>query len=214
MKKFFVCAILGVVAMAQFAQAATVSIVDNRVERYVDVLYTPSAGAEFNAWDLIVTPSRAGLLDPNKTARADDTSTATGGGPALDTFMNTVFSSLGFGQASHIFTSYHPGQAFPPVPAQQTPQAGALPPNPDRLFWTAFDTNTGDGAIDGFTPYHMARVLYTEGGAGNVTVNFFETLTGDIPFVFSAGYGIPEPGTMALAGLALIGTLGARRRNG
>lgn len=208
MKKFLMCAILGVVTMfANSINAASINIVDNREAGIVDVFYTPSAGAEFTAWDFIVTPTAGGLLDPVTSARADDVSV---GGPALDTWMNTVFSSLGFGTASHIFTSYNPGSAFPPVPAQPKPEVGG---NPDRMFWTAFDTNGGDGAIDGFVPYHMGRVLYSAGGAGQVEVRMFETVTGDIPFIQSIPYGIPEPSTFAIAGLSLV-CLAIRRRNG
>lgn len=204
MKRFAYLALaLAVAVSAHTASAATVQFVDSGT--FFDIFYTPSAGEEFAAWDLIATPTVGSLVDPSTADRSDNTQDA---GAAVDTFANTVFSSVGAGPASYIFTEYNPGSVFPPVPADPAPSAGG---NPASLNWTIFDTATGDGDIPGFSPYHMARVLYV--GGGTVDVAFFEG--GANPADGGTGsfvYGIPEPGTLALAGLGLIGVFAGRRR--
>src|SRR6185295_191026 len=112
---------------------------------------TPGAGVEFTNWDLIAKPSVGSILDPIPSQRFFNTSA---GNIPNDTFANTVFSAVGAGSAAFVYTEYNPGQAFPPIAADPVPTARAQPPAPDELNWSIFDTNTGDGAITGFTPYH------------------------------------------------------------
>ncbi len=118
---YMIAVLVLIVVAAPSANAATVSIVDNFALSFFDVFYTPSDGQEFAAWDLNVVAAVGGILDPVQSVRSDDTTLSTGGGPALDTFANTVFSSVGAGPASYIFTSYFPGQVFPPQPADPLP---------------------------------------------------------------------------------------------
>lgn len=198
---------VAVLSAVSSVQAAIVNIQDNPEQGFFDIFYTVSAGGEFTNWDLRVAPSVGGLLDPQTNNRGDD---VTVGGAAMDTFANTVFSSVGAGPASYVFTEYNPGQSFPPVPAQPAPTAGG---NPDELNWSIFDTNTGDGNIPGVFPYHMARVLYTPGGSGVVTAKMFDTTNAGVGESFTAPYGIPEPASVALAGLAMVGIMAIRRRS-
>jgi hypothetical protein len=200
--------VAAVLAIASSAQAAIVTVQDNIAESYFDIFYTVSENGEFTNWDLKVTPGIGGLLDPNTNNRSDNTSD----GAAMDTFVNTVFSSVGAGPASYVFTEYNPGSAFPPVPAQPRPQKGAVFPAPDELNWSVFDTATGDANIPGVFPYHMARVMYTPGGGGTGVAQFFDTTNAGIGETFEFAYGIPEPGSLALAGVAAIGALVVRRR--
>ena len=208
MTKFFSVLLtiaLCLVTSAAFA-APFINVVDDMGNGWIDIFYNPDPndGLEFNAWDLVVIPEVGGLLDPDTAAREDDVSD----GAAADTWGNTVFSSFGAGAASHIFTSYNPGSAFPPVAPDPLPTAGGAP---DRLEWTMFDTASGDGFIQGFTPYHMGRVMYE--GQGTWEVKFFENgQFPDVPTIASGPYGIPEPGSLALAGLGLIGVFASRRR--
>jgi hypothetical protein len=201
---------LSVLGLVSATQAGIVTFTDNAAEHYIDVMYTVGAGGEFTNWDLRATPSVGSILDPNTNQRSFNTS---GGAVPIDTFANTVFSAVNAGPASYVFTEYNPGSAFPPVPAQQSPTAGASLPNPDELNWSIFDTNVGDGNIAGFFPYHMARVVYSPGGAGVVTAQFFDTTNAGVGESFSIAYGIPEPASFALAGMAVVGLLAARRRS-
>lgn len=133
------------------ATAAEVIFEVNESEAYFDIFYTPGPGEEFLIWDLDVSANIGGILDPIQEAYFDDV----GDGVALDTFMNTVSSSLGGNAPLHFFFDYHPGQYLGP-PILHTP-GDALPAQ--KLDWGAYDTETGDGAIPGLTPYHMARML-------------------------------------------------------
>lgn len=177
-------AILSSAALAAPAKAATVNFFHNSVNNYVDVFYTVSAGGEFTNWDLRVDLERGSILDPNTNIRSDD---VTQNGPALDTFVNTVFSSVGAGAASHVFTEYHPGSFFPPVPAQPAPAASATPPNPDQLRWSVFDTATGDGNIPGAFPYHMARVVFAPDTFFSIGAVFYDTTNAGVGEAFVGG---------------------------
>jgi hypothetical protein len=163
--------LLLIVAAPGSTSGATVRFVEN--SHYVDIFYTVTPGAEFLKWDLWFKPQLGSILDPKTNQR--DFNVA-GGAIPVDTFANTVFSSVGAGPASYVFTEYNPGSAFPPVPAQPAPTNGALPPNPDELRWTISDTNVGDGNIAGSFPYHMARVVLSSGSGGNYAVRFFDTI--------------------------------------
>ena len=190
----FLCA----AQLAGSSPAAIVSIVADNQENFVDIFYTPTSGAEFAAWDLSISAAIGGVLDPFQADRSDNTTD----GAALDTLANTVFSSVGAGPASYIFTSYNPGNVFPPVPADSTPV--------EQLRWTIFDTADGDGDIPGFSPYHMARVLTTPIFAGILDVAFFEggaaPAPGGVQTVpvnfFSPP--VPEPSGILLVSLALL----------
>lgn len=200
-------AAFALVAAAASAQAATVTFTDNIAAGFVDVFYEVSPGAEFLNWELTCIPEAGELLDPTKSQKSFNAES----GPApFDTFVNTVFSSVGAGPASYVHSEYNPGSAFPPVAADPNPTPGGTP---SRLRWNVFDTATGDGNIDGFTPYHMARVMYSQGARGDITALFFDTATvlggGEL---FSGQFGIPEPATIAMAGMGLIGMIGVARR--
>ena len=208
-KALFVAGLALLMSVPVSLRAATVSFVDNPAEGYIDVMYEVSAGGEFLNWELTVTPEIGAVLDPDKAQRGFNLES---GAAPLDTFVNTVFSAVGAGSASWTHSEYKPGSAFPPVPADPNPTKGGTP---DKLRWTAFDTSTGDGNIDGFTPYHMARVMYTPGtGLGEISAWFFDSSTVDAGGeVFTQAYGaIPEPATFAMAGMGLIGFVAASRR--
>ena len=209
--KFRALIALSAVFAAANVNAAIVDFQLNAAGNYVDIRYTVSAGGEFTNWDLVAAPSVGSILDPQTNNRSDDVNT---GGIPLDTFANTVFSSVGAGPASYVFTEYNPGSAFPPVAAEPNPAAGAAPPAPDALNWSIFDTNTGDGNIAGSFPYLMARVMFSPGGAGVITANFFDTTNTGVGESFSFSYGevIPEPASLALAGMGLLGCVALRRK--
>ncbi len=166
-----------------------------------DFFYTASDGAEFTTYELIVQISNAsglvGILDPIRgTDGQQDV-----GSDAIDTFANTVGSFLGAGNASYNFTEYNPGGFSPdPVPAPS-------------LTWAVFDTLTGDGnSVGGGAPFHLARILTTPDAIGTVVFDAFDTLQGSVGTGNQFILGIPEPTTLALAGLGLCGLLGVRRR--
>jgi hypothetical protein len=192
------------------ARAASVSVVENFAQNYVDLFYTVTPGGDFTNWDLRVTPPTGSILDPNPHQR--NFNTASGGPIPIDTFVNTVFSSIGAGPASYVFIEYHPGSAFPPVPPQPPPTAGASPPNPDELNWSIFDTATGDGNIAGFFPYHMARIVFSPGGHWRITAHFFDTTNAGIgeEFTFISPLTrpdpeVPEPSSALIAIIASVG---------
>jgi len=211
-KVFF--AVLAIVAAAAVnASASTVTFTPNAAGNYMDIFYTPTAGSEFTNWDLIAQPQVGSIQDPNTGQRGFNTSA---GGVPVDTFANTVFSAVGAGPASYLFTQYNPGSAFPPVAADQPPTAGASggPGTPNQLNWSIFDTASGDGAITGFTPYHMARVVFSQGGKGQISVKMFDTAHTGVGESFQTAYGaaVPEPASLGLAGLSLLGLAAASRR--
>jgi hypothetical protein len=209
--RYFFAALAMVAATAMNANAAgIVTFNHNLAQGYVDILYTPQGAAEFTNWDLNAKPTIGSILDPTTSARHFN---QTSGAASIDTFANTVFSAVGAsGAPNYVFTEYNPGSAFPPVPADPAPTRDAQLPAPDELNWSIFDTNTGDGAIQGFTPYLMGRVVYSAGGAGNITVKFFDTTNAGIGESFSTAYGIPEPATFGMASMALLGLAAFRRR--
>jgi PEP-CTERM motif len=150
--------------------AATTTFTDTG--SWVDIFYTPSPSSEFLNYDLIVSPTTGMVLDPtrNLAGNAGDFDNVTDG-VRDDTWANTVFSSLGAGTPSYVFTKYNPG-APPFTPSDPLPAPGS---DPNQLNWSVFDTNTND--TDEFGPYHMARVKYE--GTGMIEFLVYDTTTAD-----------------------------------
>lgn len=173
----------------------------------LDFFFTSTPGAEFLNYRLDVQSTNGNnLQDPSKTGTSDE------GGDAVDTWMNTVYSLNGFGNASYNFNQYKPvglGSGTPPVA---------------RIDWSVFDSGSGDGnTIDAGggdirnAPWHLARVLISPNTVGTATFTGFDSLTldqagGAIGTAFAFPIGIPEPTTFTLVGLALAGGLGFLRR--
>jgi len=207
--KLFVTLAVAVIAPAAFAQQ-TVTFLENTTDPalaglgaggYVDIFYTPSADpSEYLNNDLIVSASVGGILDPirGNTGGQSDATTS-----AVDTWAQTVFELFVANSSSYIFTTYDPVGSFPTFVGDPLPVT--------ELNWSIFDTNAGD--TDVLAPYHLARVLYTAGGGGTIDFLVFDTDTvvggGEL---FSTVYGIPEPTTMALGCLGLLGMFVRRRR--
>ena len=202
---------LGMNAMASAQQ--TVSFVENTTDAalaglgaggYVDIFYTQSADpAEYLNHDLIVNATVGGILDP---IRGSGGGQADGTGLSVDTWTHTVFEIFVANSSSYVFTTYDPVGAFPTFTGDSLPATA--------LNWSVFDTNGADTDVQ--APYHLGRVLYTAGGAGTIDFLVFDTVTvGAGGENFSTPYGggvIPEPTTLALAGLSLLGLVSSRRR--
>ena len=211
--------LLGVITCLPLTgNAATVSFQENTGQSYVDIFYTPNPGAEFTYWDLIVRPITGRVLDPNPHQRFVRTD-AFGPPAPVDTFANTVYAAVDAGPASYFFNEYNPGSPSPPAPSDPVPTAGATPPNPDELNWRIFDTFSGDPAVPGFTPYHMARIVYSNGSSGAIAARFFDWQSPEGE-VFLSGWAfgefpsdpfVPEPSTLILA-VGAVALVAASRR--
>ncbi len=197
-------------ATATVASAGSVSFVENTTDPalaglgaggYVDIFYTQTAGAEYLNHDLIVNATAGGILDPIRGAgggQADSTTSA------VDTWTHTVFEIFSPNSSSYVFTTYDPVGGFPTFVGDPLPAPA--------LNWSVFDTNVGD--TDVLAPYHLGRVLYSAGGAGNIDFLVFDQATvGGGGENFSTPYGIPEPATMALAAFGLCASMLTRRRS-
>jgi len=209
-------AAVAVVAVgASIAQAAPIVTMTEGTlsgNKVLDFYYSASAGAEFTNYNLQVTSSNgANILDPVRTSAGwwDQ------GGDANDTWANTPFSLL-FGSApSSVF------QVYKPTAPSQSPIPTAA------LKWEIFDNEVGDtnnvdtGDTSGFppdgiahAPWHLARVLVAPTGTGVVVIDAFDTASGGISSLSTFQYGatVPEPATLSLLGLALVGFVGVFRR--
>jgi hypothetical protein len=204
-------AIVALVAVAPAAFAGSANFVENTTDAalaglgaggYVDIFYTQSADpAEYLNHDLIVNATVGGILDP---IRGSGGGQADGTGLSVDTWTHTVFEIFVANSSSYVFTTYDPVGAFPTFTGDSLPATA--------LNWSVFDTNGADTDVQ--APYHLGRVLYTAGGAGTIDFLVFDTATvGAGGETFSTTYGvIPEPGTMVLACLGLVGIVAGRRR--
>ena len=203
-------AIVALVAVAPAAFAGSANFVENTTDAalaglgadgYVDIFYTQTAGAEYLNHDLVVNATAGGILDP---IRGSGGGQADGTGLSVDTWSHTVYENFVSNSSSYVFTTYDPVGAFPTFTGDPLPATA--------LNWSVFDTNEGD--TDVLAPYHLGRVLYSAGGAGTIDFKVFDTATaGAGGETFSTTYGvIPEPGTMVLACLGLVGVVAGRRR--
>jgi hypothetical protein len=205
-------------------EAATVKFTDNSAQNYTDIFYTVTPGAEFTNWELQVIPIFGSVLDPDPYQRSFNT--ASGNTIPIDTFANTVYSAVGAGPASYVFTEYNPGSPgvnsppflIPPVPPQPAPTSGAQSPNPDEMRWSIYDTDVGDGNVTGYFPYHMARVVYSPGAHLHIYVRFVDTSNpprGELfayPQDLLPAPDVPEPSGVLMASLAFPSLIAVRRK--
>jgi hypothetical protein len=216
---FAVTAVLAVAASSQAALLVTKSESDQiRTQttgagtyNAVDFSFTMSDNADFLNYRLIMTADNGALAiqDPAKAQRDRQSDSINQGNTAgsVDTYMNTVASFAGKDSdgntASFVFNTYNPGSANPPL---------------NMIDWSVFDTATGDDNsvtnADGTTftaPYQLARVLTTPGTKGTWSVQVFDSanITGQ---TFTGTWGIPEPASVSLLGLAMVGFCGVFRR--
>jgi len=215
---FAVTAVLAVAASSQAALLVTTSESDvvrtqttgAGTYHAVDFNFTMSDNADFLNYRLVMTSNGGAFIqDPAKAQRDRQSGSTSNGNTAgdVDTFMNTVASYAGKdtdgNTASFVFNSYSPTANNPPV---------AL------IDWSVFDTFTGDkNSITNsentvFTaPFKLARVLASVGSAGTWSVQLFDSnnITGQ---TFSGQWGVPEPASVSLLGLAMVGFCGVFRR--
>jgi len=179
--------------------APIITTSDDTVAGILDVFYTPVDNvAEFTQIQVALQcDTGLCILDPNKAQ------TSAPGFPIteVDTLLNTVGSLFSAGPASHVFLDYNP-IGF-----------GSDDPPRNSLDWTAFDTLTGDNASLNQLPWHLGRFLYdTNVGGGTFSIQGFDNIDGDDVTQIQGIFGIPEPTTMVLSGLALVGLAAFRRR--
>jgi hypothetical protein len=136
----------------------------------IDFYYASSPGADFTNYRLNFATTNGSLIhDPLPGVRQDV------GSDAIDTFMNTVGSSLGLSDASQIHNTYHPGGA------------NSDPASVSHIDWSVFDTLAGDTnsiAGVGDAPYHMARVLVSPDALWDAKFTAFDTANPGIANIF------------------------------
>jgi hypothetical protein len=147
----------------------------------VDFFYEATAGAEFTCYQLTFGTSNGGMIyDPLPGARGDSDS------DAVDTFMNTVASLYGEGDASYLYGTYKPGGP------------NAAPAFVDSLDWVVFDLFQGDtNTYNGNSaPYHLARVLIQPDTMWHATMHAFDSIATSDPklnFTNDPTWTFPEP---------------------
>jgi len=185
----------------------------------LDFFYTNSQNAEFTNYRITATAAIGSMFDPAKLQddrqqnSADVSNTA---GP-VDTYANTVMSAAAKEDGGYLATINVNTGSYSPT------GSGASAGFP-FLDWSVFDTVTGDdndlndfpasggGPFAQTAPYHLARIVTSSDAAGTVQVQAFDTAGPGVPAVFNFTFAVPEPATMSLLGLAMVGAFGFIRR--
>jgi hypothetical protein len=147
----------------------------------VDFFYEATPGAEFTCYQLTFGTSNGTMIyDPLPGARGDPDS------DAVDTFMNTVASLYGEGDASYLYGTYKPGGP------------NAAPAFVDSLDWVVFDLFPGDtNTFNGNSaPYHLARVLIQPDTMWHATMHAFDNIATSEPklnFTNDPNWTFPQP---------------------
>jgi hypothetical protein len=183
------------------------------------------------AFGLLITAVSSNARAGNVTVTPG---TSVAGDPLFEFFLDTTGMIGSFDTIELILTS--PAGTFNQVGAPATPLSQPSEDSGFSEFLTA-PTNFGGQALSEFGlidttsevsathaslgnnsastqgNYFLAQVVMSQGDGGVYQANFFDdgASTGSFNGVFGGGE-VPEPGTITLAGLSLIGVFTSRRR--
>ena len=182
-----------VLAMVGVADAAIVTLVNSAPNQYDVMLQLQTGDGDYLGHEITVTMDVGQVSDPTQA-----TYVGMAAQPAGDLWVNTVATSFGVGSASVTFNTYNPvGSGLPPVPDPQPTS---------NLYWTVFDTFTGDDVVAAPSPIIIARIP-TVGSHG-----WADVLLGVDGGTTTTRLEIPEPATMGLLAIGGLGVLLRKRR--
>lgn len=183
MKISYAFALLSVFAFASSSQAAKLVAAEGADNVYGLTLVMEDGDAEFDTFDLLVTPREGSIVVPSGDANA--ITTPGQGGSGFNALLPTP-TFLG-------------GKGLSFVGTEATS---------DKMFqaWASLS-----GTIDLTPEFFIGNVqLDSEDAIGDALISMYRA--GTVVGEASASFPIPEPATAGLAGLAIAGVLGFRRR--
>jgi hypothetical protein len=151
-----------------------------------DFFLSNAPGSEFTNYTFTATAATGNLHDPARLQdfRQNNSALEAAANGSVDTFANTVMSSVGAEDAG-----YTPSYNFDPAGYAPT-GTGAAPPF-TFMKWDVFDTESNDDndlsnhpdfPIAATAPYRLVRLLTTPGATGNVLFQAYDTSAPGIAF--------------------------------
>jgi hypothetical protein len=167
--------------------------------RVIDVFYSSSEGAEFLGYQITATATSGSLFDPARLQDDRQVQPQTGAADGntaghVDTWANTVMSAVGKEDGGYTATILAD-------PAFYQPTGSGAAPAFTKLDWVVDDSNANDdndlsnhpdGIFNQTAPYHIARILADETGAGNIVVQTSDSLAPGTVSTFDFAYGVVQ----------------------